>query len=391
MPIQQASTLPLNEQQHHQKYMSQALELARQGRFSCDPNPMVGALIVKDGQILGQGFHQTAGEGHAEVNAIADALARHQDISQSELYVTLEPCSHTGRTPPCCDAIEAHQFKCIIVACADPNPLVKGQGIARLSQQYPIILGVLETSALELNTAFFYRMRTGKPWVQIKMGASLDGKIALKNGASQWITGTAARQDVHRLRLEASAVITGRGTLMVDNARLNAREDMLGFKPTRQPLRVILDRHFQTKKTVLAQCSAQPTLIAVATNTDASTSSNTDQIDSTQTALECVQLPCKDNMIELSHLLTLLGKKSINKALVEAGPTLAGQFLAQDLANEIVIFLAPLFLGPDAKSIFDLPLLETLPHTRHWSFHSVELIGEKPQQDLKIVLRRKSI
>lgn len=383
MPFFEANSIPESELQQHEHFMSIALDLALKGQFSCTPNPMVGAVIVRDGKIIGQGHHHTAGCAHAEVNAIADALKTSSDVKMADLYVTLEPCSHTGRTPPCCDAIWAHEFNRIIIACKDQNPLVSGEGISRLSKKYEVIVNVLEQQALDLNHSFFHGIRHKKPWVQLKIGASLDGKIALENGQSQWITGPESRQDVHRLRLGCDAVITGKGTLIHDNARLDARESMLGFSPERQPLRVILDRTYATKETLEKQHkerASQQTLVVLEDTTPVP--------ESAPPHISFTHAPSQNDLIELRHLLTLLYKKGINRALVEAGPTLAGEFLTHQLVDEIVLYLAPMFLGHQAKSLFTLPLLEKLPNQRQWYFHDVRLVGED-QQDLKVVLRKK--
>lgn len=361
----------------HEFFMTQALELAKQGRFTCDPNPMVGAIIVLNNHVIGRGFHQKSGEPHAEVLAIQDALTRVDNLAGTDLYVTLEPCSHFGRTPPCCAAIEQHDFKHILIGCQDPNPLVSGQGIDRLKQRYNLVVDVLQHEALALNKAFFHRMQTGKPYVQLKAGASLDGAIALSNGVSQWITGTAARQDVHHLRLAASAILTGTGTFLRDNPRLDARKDMLGFDPQRQPLRIIIDRDGQTLDTLSSQQPFQATLLITSTSV-----ASVPALDN----LEHLKFPTQNNRFDIGQLLTALGKKSINSLVIEAGPRLTSAFLMADQVDEIIIYLAPLFLGANAKRIFELPELSQLPD-RTWSFQNVEMIGAQ-DKDLKITLRQ---
>ena len=387
------STLDQNDIDIHQKYMFMALELAKKGRYTCDPNPMVGSIIVKYGQVIGTGFHRTAGEPHAEVNAIHNALRQHHDLRQADIYVTLEPCSHTGRTPPCCQALEQHQFKRIIVACQDPNPLVKGQGITQLAEKYTVIYGVLEAQALELNRAFIHRMITGKPFVHLKMGASLDGHTALQNGVSQWITGPCARADVHHIRLASSAVMTGRGTFQTDHPQLNARADVLGFEPERQPLRVILDRQLQCLRQLQQQRQQVPQPTQRTLLVGSQTQCNQDLLESdasltqSQAAIRIQLLPEKNDLIDIGHLLTHLGNTGINSLMIEAGPKLAGQLLQHNAVDQITLYLAPHFLGPQAKALFDLPELSALPERNAWQFHHVELIGPALDHDLKVVLR----
>ncbi len=359
-------------------YMSIALKLAEQGRYTCDPNPMVGCVIVRHQEIIGQGYHVKAGEPHAEVNAIRDALSRHDSLDCTDIYVTLEPCSHTGRTPPCCEALLQHRFKRVIVACQDPNPLVGGRGIARLQTQFEVTLGILEQEALELNHAFFHRMLHQRPWVQLKMGSSLDGRTALANGKSQWITSAESRQDVHRLRLAASAVLTGKGTMLADNAQLDARESHLGFAPTRQPLRIILDENLETLPLVQLQNKEQksPLQHTVIVSSKAQ--------DITHNRLTFFQQDTRD----LYQLLQKLASQQINSLMIEAGATLAGYWIQENCVDEIVLYMAPTLLGQDAKALLNIEELQELPQDRHWYFHNIELIGTG-EQDLKLTLRKK--
>ena len=367
----------MTQNYNHEHYMALALELAEQGRYTCDPNPMVGCVIVRNNEILGRGYHIKAGEGHAEVNAIADALSNTDTLDGADIYVTLEPCSHTGRTPPCCQAIEQHNFKRVIIACQDPNPLVGGKGIARLSAKYEIIKGILEEQALELNHAFFYRMEHQKPWVQIKMGASLDARTALANGKSKWITCQAARNDVHKLRLGASAILTGKKTMLLDKAQLDARETNLGFAPQRQPLRIILDTNAESLDVVSDQIKNE---ISPMQRTLIITEKELTETQKSIGRLDTLSLDTKN----IPTLLEQLNPLQINTLMVEAGAALTSSFLKANAVDEIVLYLAPKFLGPTARGLFDLPELKDLPIQNDWYFHHIEIIDT----DLKIILRR---
>ena len=276
-------------------WMQAALELARQGIFSTAPNPRVGCVIVKGGEAIGKGFHVRAGEPHAEAHALREAGAAARGATA---YVSLEPCAHQGRTPPCADALIAAGVARVVVACRDPNPLVAGQGIARLQAAgIDVTEGVCEEEAQALNSGFFRRITTGRPFVTVKLAASLDGKTALANGESQWITSEAARADVHYHRLAADAIIAGTGSIIRDNARLTARYPT--ELPNQPPLRVIIDSRLRTPR-------------------------------------------------------------GVNNAFVEAGASLAGAFLEQNLADEILLYLAPCLLGSGARELVQLPPLQRL-------------------------------
>lgn len=352
----------------HPTYMRRALELAARGRFAASPNPRVGCVIVKNGRVIGEGFHFRgrdirAAEPHAEIHALrmAGEAARGATV-----YVTLEPCAHHGRTPPCADALIAAGVAEVFIACLDPNPLVAGQGMARLQAAgIAVRCGVLEDEALHLNRAFFHRMRTGRPFVTLKLAASMDGRTALANGASRWITGEAARADVHEQRLAADAVLAGTGSVIQDNARLTARFPT-GL-PHNPPLRVVIDSALRTPAD--AAVFADPSPVWLAT---------------TQTAPEkpypahaqIVRLPANaQGKTALDALLDALGNAQINHAFVEAGAALAGAFLQAGLVNEILLYLAPTLLGQDARALVQLPPLAQLADKMRFAIADSRAVG----------------
>ena len=342
-------TTMTNEKSSDRAWMEKALALAVKGRFSASPNPCVGCVIVKNGQLVGEGFHERAGTPHAEVHALRMAGNRARGATA---YVTLEPCSHYGRTPPCTNALIAAGITRVVTACRDPNPLVAGKGIAQLETAgIAVSNGVLQERALRLNRAFFHRMRSTRPWVTLKIAASMDGRTALANGESQWISGTAAREDVHRLRLGADAVLAGSGSVIADNARLTARYDTA--LASKQPLRVVIDSALATPAQAAIFRSPDPILIV--------TSMDSEQQAPYPAQTEILRLPADEaGKVSLAALLDVLGKRELNRIFVEAGARLAGAFLAQRLANEIILYLAPTFLGTHARGMCDIPALERL-------------------------------
>lgn len=347
----------------HEQYMQRALALARRGMFSAAPNPRVGCVIVKDGRIIGEGFHERAGEPHAEVHALRQAG---EGARGARVYVTLEPCAHTGRTPPCADALIAAGVGEVIVACTDPNPQVAGQGVARLQAAGIVVrVGVCESEARHLNRAFFHRMLTGKPFVTLKLAASMDGRTALSNGESRWITGEAAREDVHFHRLAADAVVAGTGSVIGDNARLTARYATdLAQNP---PLRVVIDSALRTPAD--AAVFADPSPVWLATTQEAADAPYPAQA-------RIVRLPAKAGKVDLAALLHELGKAQINHVFVEAGAALAGAFVQADLADEILLYLAPTFLGGDARPLLALPPLARLADKKRFVIADSRAVGE---------------
>ncbi|PXX76982.1 bifunctional diaminohydroxyphosphoribosylaminopyrimidine deaminase/5-amino-6-(5-phosphoribosylamino)uracil reductase RibD [Rivihabitans pingtungensis] len=357
-------------------WMAQALRLAAQGLFTTTPNPRVGCVLVRDGQLVGSGWHRRAGEPHAEVHALAEAGAQ---AAGATAYVTLEPCSHHGRTPPCADALIAAGVSRVVAAMTDPNPLVAGRGLARLAAAgVSAEHGLLAAEAAELNKGFIQRMTQQRPWVTVKLGASLDGKSALSDGRSQWITGPAARADVQRLRARSCAVLTGAGTVMADNPRLTVRD----FAVERQPLRVVaegvmcagaLERavYQDGGRTVVACALAHPGQRA--------------KLQAQGVTVWELPLANNPGKVDLPMLLAQLAQEyGVNELLVEAGMGVCGALLQADLVDELVIYQAPVTLGHDARGLFDIPPLPNLDVARRWQWHDVAKVGN----DLRLTLRR---
>ncbi len=336
-----------------QQFMARALELARKGLYSTHPNPRVGCVIVRDGQIVGEGWHARAGEPHAEVHALRQAGARAQGATA---YVTLEPCSHHGRTPPCADALVSSGVARVVAAMQDPNPEVSGKGLLRLMHAgIAVQSGVLEAEARMLNAGFIKRMEQGLPFVRVKLAMSLDGRTAMASGESQWITGPEARSAVQRLRARASAILTGADTVLTDQARLTVRPDELGLGAelaalavNRPPLRVLVDGRlrvplsapfYQTGPALVATCAA---------------ASARDRF--LEDGHELLAVPGSNGHVDLRKLLMELAGRGANEVLVEAGPRLAGAFARAGLVDEYQLFVAPKFLGSSARPLLDWPL-----------------------------------
>lgn len=347
--------------------MTAALHLAEQGLCSTQPNPRVGCVIVKNNLIIGKGAHLKAGEPHAEVFALREAGANAKD---ADVYVTLEPCSHHGRTPPCVDGLIAAGVKRVVVAMQDPNPLVAGNGIKRL-QAHGIVVetGLMESQSMALNPGFISRMTLGMPYVRSKIAASLDGKTALKNGKSLWITGEPARLDVQHWRAQSCAIITGIGTVLADNPSMTVRLS----NSIRQPLRVIVDSRLQTP----ADCKmlnaktpqASPVLIAFAN--DANNSAAT----LTAAGAELLHLPNTNNRVDLHALLSNLAQRGINEVLLEAGQGLNGAFLQANLIDEFILYYAPKLMGADAKSMFAISELTEMNQAIDLQVFDVRQVG----------------
>ncbi|NSM23579.1 bifunctional diaminohydroxyphosphoribosylaminopyrimidine deaminase/5-amino-6-(5-phosphoribosylamino)uracil reductase RibD [Shewanella sp. ZOR0012] len=333
--------------------MSRAIQLARKGFYTTRPNPSVGCVIVKDNQIVGEGYHQKAGEPHAEVHALrmAGELAR-----GATAYVTLEPCSHYGRTPPCALALINIGVKRVVVAVEDPNPQVGGRGIQMLRDAgIQVDVGLHRDEAYALNLGFMKRMELGLPWVTVKLAASLDGKTALSNGVSKWITGPEARRDVQRLRLRACAIVTGIETVLADDPSLNVRYSELGSLSSQlseaqvlQPLRVVLDSRARMPITAALFTIESPILLV------STVSYSSDFMAQLPAHVTCLQLPAIDGRISLPELLSYLGK-SCNQVLIEAGAILAGAFIGAGLADELVLYQAMKILGAQGRNLLELP------------------------------------
>lgn len=336
-------------------YMARALELARKGLYSTHPNPRVGCVIVREGQIVGEGWHALAGEPHAEVHALRQAG---EQARGATAYVTLEPCSHHGRTPPCADALVNAGVTRVVASMQDPNPEVAGRGLLRLmTAGIAVQCGVLEAEARALNKGFIKRMETGQPYVRVKLAMSLDGRTAMASGESQWITGPEARSAVQRLRAQSSVVLTSADTVLADKARLTVRPDELGLNAeltalaaARAPLRVLIDGRlrvpldapfFQAGSALVATCAAA--------------SARGRYHDEGH---EIVAMADSAGHVDLRKLLTELGTRGVNEVLVEAGPRLAGAFTRLGLVDEFQIFIAGKFLGSSARPLLDLPLAQ---------------------------------
>ena len=349
------------------KYMARALRLAERGLYSADPNPRVGCVLVKAGRIVGEGWHERTGEPHAEVHALREAGER---ASGATAYVTLEPCCHQGRTPPCTEALIAAGVVRVVAAMADPNPQVAGKGLSLLQQAgIDTRSGVLAAEAEQLNAGFVMRMRAGRPWVRCKLAMSLDGRTAMASGESQWITGEAARRDVHRLRARSSAIMTGIETVLVDDPSLTARLDDTRDE-IRQPLRVILDSRLRTPLAAgLLQLPGKTLLVTGETDTEKTTRL-------TRKGVEVVTLPMKDGRLDLPAVLQYLGTLEINEVHLETGATLCGALLQARLIDEMVIYMAPHLMGNAARGLFALPGLETMDQRIALSISDIRAVGE---------------
>ena len=353
-----------------QEYMSQALALAERGLFTTTPNPRVGCVIVRDGTVVGTGWHVRAGDPHAEVIALREAGPR---AAGGTVYVTLEPCSHHGRTPPCTDALVAARVARVIAASEDPNPLVAGQGVAQLlAAGIDVRVGLMGESARELNIGFVSRMTRGRPWVRMKIAATLDGKTALANGRSQWITGPDARRDGHVLRARACAVLTGIGTVKDDDPLLTVRD-----VPTpRQPLRILVDSRLEVPLSARI-LEGGNVLVAGAVE------DRTRIAALTSRGVEVLLLPNASGKVELAGLMAELARRRLNEVHVEAGFKLNGSLVTAGVVDELVVYLAPSLIGESGRGMFNLPELTDLAGRLQLEVRDVRQIGE----DLRIVAR----
>ncbi|HJV74279.1 MAG TPA: bifunctional diaminohydroxyphosphoribosylaminopyrimidine deaminase/5-amino-6-(5-phosphoribosylamino)uracil reductase RibD [Noviherbaspirillum sp.] len=349
-----------------------ALQLASKGLFITSPNPRVGCVIVKGTQVIGEGYTQPAGQAHAEVQALNDAARRGFDVRGATAYVTLEPCSHFGRTPPCADALIRSGIARVVTAIADPNPLVAGQGVAKLrSAGVEVVCGVLEDQAREMNIGFMSRMQRGTPWLRMKAAASLDGKTALHNGRSQWITSGAARDDGHWWRARACAVLTGIGTVQEDDPQMNVR----AVDTPRQPRRIVVDSRLQISPDARILAGGGTWIIAAQANPEK-------EAQLRDCGAEIIMLPNAHGKVDLPALMLELGKRQINELHVEAGFKLNGSLIREKCVDELLLYLAPNLLG-EAQGLFDLPALEDLKDKQALHFHEVKQIGP----DLRILAR----
>jgi diaminohydroxyphosphoribosylaminopyrimidine deaminase/5-amino-6-(5-phosphoribosylamino)uracil reductase len=356
------------------RLMGRALQLAERGYYSARPNPRVGCVIAHQGQIVGEGFHYRAGEPHAEINALQSAQERARGAT---VYVTLEPCCHHGRTPPCADALIAARVARVVYACADPNPRVDGGGAQRLRKAgITVASGIMSAPAAEQNRGFFRRMRLGRPFVTIKLGMTLDGKTALASGASRWITGIAARADVQRLRAASGAIITGVGTVNADDPALNVRDDRFDLAG-QQPLRVILDSNLRCAPASKMLRLPGETLVYFGSDNQSAAQVLRDAGARTE------RVGMRSTGLDLNHILTRLGEHEVNDVLLEAGATLCGAFIRERLFDEIVIYIAPKLFGNAARDGFNLTSPPHVADAPELELIDVRQIGS----DLRLTLR----
>ena len=353
---------------HH--HMSHALRLANKGKYTTHPNPRVGCVIVKDNKIIGEGFHVKTGEPHAEVHALQMAG---NFAKGATAYVTLEPCSHTGQTPPCASALIESGVSRVIAAMQDPNPLVAGSGLDMLKKAgIDVSNGLLEEQARKLNAGFIKRMKHGLPFVRIKLAMGLDGRTAMASGESMWITGTAARQDVQHLRAQADAILTGKGTVLMDNPSLNVRlsADDLGIEgEIRQPTRVILDSDLSTP--------TNAKLFSLAGNNWIFTNSHDEKKAQQLQAAGADIINMKNQgRLPLKTVLQELANRQINEVHVEAGATLCGALLQESLVDEIVVYMAPHIMGCNTHGLFDLPLIDKMQDRISIKIQDIRAIGD---------------
>jgi len=363
-------------------FMQLALDLAKQGEFTTTPNPSVGCVLVKDGKVVGKGFHVKAGEPHAEVMALREAG---ENARGATAYVTLEPCSHFGRTPPCAKGLVEAGVSKVIAAMCDPNPQVAGKGLQILSDAgIESALGLLEENAEQLNKGFLKRMRTGKPFVQLKLAMSIDGKTAMASGESKWITGAQARADVQQYRAKASAILSTSQTVLADDPSLNVRWEELpsdvkaGYaqEKLRQPVRVILDSTHKVRSDFNVFSTESPVWLV---------GEDDYPLTGFPVFTDYLQLDRNQGETRLQALMAELGKRQINTLWVEAGATLAGALIAENLVDELIIYMAPKLLGDQARDLCHLPNLTQLADAPLWQLQSCEPVGD----DLKLIYIRK--
>jgi len=352
------------------EFMRQALELAVRGLYTTTPNPRVGCVVVRDGAVAGTGWHEKAGLAHAEVLALKAAGRRARGAT---LYVNLEPCSHHGRTPPCADAILAAGIKRVVAAMQDPNPRVAGAGFAKLrAAGVEVEHGLMEEEARELNIGFAARMTRGRPWVRMKIAATLDGRTALANGKSQWITGEAARADGHRWRARACAILTGHGTVKDDDPQLNVR----GVDTPRQPLKIVVDSRFETPLSARLLKDGK-TLIAGAVH-EAARIAALEKVGA-----ETVVIPNEHGKVELFRLMEELARRELNEIHVEGGTKLNGSLLQAGVVDEVLVYLAPSVIGDSGRGMFDMPELTELSQAKALEIREVERVGT----DVRVLAR----
>ncbi len=355
------------------EFMARAIALAKRGWYTTDPNPRVGCVLVKDGRVIAEGWHQYAGGPHAEIvalNQVSDAVG-------ATCYVTLEPCSHHGRTGPCCEALIKAGIARAVVAMQDPNPQVVGRGLQKMREAgIAVEVGVLQQDAEALNPGFIKRMRHGLPWLCSKLAMSLDGRTAMASGESQWITSAASRADVHRLRAASSAIVTGINTVLADDPLLNARVDF----EIKQPIRIVLDSHLKMPPGARMLKHLDSPIWIITTSLDIHKKQALEQAGA-----EVFKLPSKDNTLGLHSVFRWLAQQHINQVWVEAGATLNAALLESGLVDEWLVYMASCVMGDQARGLFHLPQLETMAQRHQLVFNDVRKIGP----DLRLTLTQK--
>ncbi len=365
------------------RYMARAIRLARKGLYTTHPNPRVGCVLVRQNQVVGEGYHRRAGEPHAERNALAQAGERSRGATA---YVTLEPCCHHGRTPPCSEGLIEAGVSRVVAAMRDPNPQVAGEGFAQLrAAGIEVVEGVMQAQAEALNPGFIKRMRDGLPYVRCKLAMSLDGRTAMASGESQWITSEAAREDVHRLRARSAAIVTGFGTLRSDDPSMNVRlsPESLGLDPdlhTPQPLRVVLDPQLQTP--LSARMLTLPGPVLIVCSDEARLGAGPLEAAGAQV----VTRPADGDRLDLRQVMAYLAQQEVNEVLLESGAVLAGAMMAEGLIDELVVYLAPHLMGSGARGLFNLPAIELMSQRIGLKITDLRQVGEdiritaEPQQ-----------
>lgn len=353
-----------------QQFMHRAIELAQRGLFSTDPNPRVGCVIVQNNEIIGEGWHETAGQKHAEIMALENCI---KPVSGSTCYVTLEPCSHHGRTSPCSIALIEAGISRLVVAMTDPNPKVSGSGFDRLKQAgITVEVGLMKSESESLNPGFIKRMQTGLPWVTCKLAMSLDGRTAMESGESQWITCETSRRDIQLIRARSSAIITGSSTVIIDNPSMNARHENFPTQTSKQqklvqPWRVILDSHLSVNPD--ANIFKLAGRVVWVTTEFVEDSKNNDR-------LTMLQIPADGSgKVDLDILLEWLGDQGCNEVMIEAGAKLSGAFINADLVDRLVIYMAPKVLGDKARGLLQLPGLDKLSDAKQFKFIEAKQSG----------------
>ncbi|MCW8928985.1 MAG: bifunctional diaminohydroxyphosphoribosylaminopyrimidine deaminase/5-amino-6-(5-phosphoribosylamino)uracil reductase RibD [Gammaproteobacteria bacterium] len=377
-------------------YMAKAISLAKKGWYSTHPNPRVGCVLVRDDEIIAEGWHQYAGQGHAEVNALAVLAKKNIHAKGATAYVTLEPCSHFGKTPPCSNALIEVGITRVVIAMVDPNPLVSGNGVQRLQESgVKVKTGVLEAEARTLNSGFIQRMESKRPRVRCKMAMSLDGRTAMANGESKWITSADAREDVQRLRAESSVILTGIGTIIADDPSMNVRshkytdvKDGVQERGMRQPDRFILDTQLRTPtqakilslpgKTVIATAKARQVLMQQKIQDLESKGANVLFLP--------IQKRPSTSSLSLQATMSLMAQQQYNDVLLEAGATLTGAMLQAGFVDELIIYMAPHLMGSEARGLFNLTGLESMKQRINLNIQDIRAVGEDFRITAKPVL-----